>query len=149
MQNYKAGGQEPLKQARARAQEESVGIKEPLKRRRSAESMLLWKPSSFSTRFIAVRIGYFIAAPLLVAQSDLVLTMPARAANAVASGHAVVLRPCPFQPETGPVCMVWHDRFQNDPAVKWLRGEVAAVGKQLRQHPARRAEGRRRRRHIL
>lgn len=83
------------------------------------------------TRRIAVRLGYFAAAPLLVARSNLVVTMPSGTAAVLARGHAVVTRPCPLQPEAGPLCVVWHERYRNDPAVKWLRGEITAVGRAL------------------
>jgi DNA-binding transcriptional LysR family regulator len=84
-------------------------------------------------RRIAVRIGYFVAAPLLAVQSDLVVTMPTRVAQAICPGLPVALRPSPLRPKAGPVSMVWHERYQNDPSAQWLRGEVAAIGAQVQR----------------
>jgi DNA-binding transcriptional LysR family regulator len=80
------------------------------------------------SRRVALRIGYFLAAPQIIAQSDLVLTMPARPAAALS--HGLALRPLPLPVRGGPVSMVWHERFKDDPASRWLRAELLAAARE-------------------
>nr|AYM54586.1 transcriptional regulator LysR family [Nannocystis exedens] len=79
------------------------------------------------TRNVALRVPYFLAAPVMVAASDMILTT----AELVAEHFA---RHYPLQRLTPPVAlapfaidMVWHERFERDPAHTWLRGQVEAV----------------------
>ncbi len=79
------------------------------------------------TRRVAVRVPYFLAAPVMVAASDLILTT----AHLVAAHFA---RMYPLQVLTPPIDLhpfgidaAWHERFDHDPAHRWLRGQVAEV----------------------
>lgn len=75
-------------------------------------------------RRVVLRIEYFLAAPLLVAHSDLLLTLPMRLAQRLeALGTLQVFDP----PLTLPGFtwrMLWTDRTDEDPACGWLRGLV-------------------------
>jgi DNA-binding transcriptional LysR family regulator len=95
-------------------------------------------------RTIALRVGYFLAAPVIVAGSDLVVSMPALAAAALVRGHPLACRPVPLPMRRGPISMVWHERYADDPVSQWLRGELAAVGAEL-EVSSERAPARRRR----
>jgi DNA-binding transcriptional LysR family regulator len=78
-------------------------------------------------RRVALRIRYFLAAPLIVARSDLVLTAPRSLAEALAGLVPLrVLRP-PIDVPPFTTCMVWHERGDHDPAQRWLRAQVLAA----------------------
>jgi DNA-binding transcriptional LysR family regulator len=72
-------------------------------------------------RDIAMRVPYHLAAPFIVARSDLVaLTTRALARDAASLLPLRIVR-CPFPLPLLKVTIVWHERNQNDPAHQWLR----------------------------
>lgn len=75
-------------------------------------------------RRVVASLTSFLVAPALVAQSDLICTVPARLARA--QGDAVVVVPPPCELESFSVHMGWHARTDTDPAQKWLRQQVLA-----------------------
>lgn len=76
------------------------------------------------SRRIAVRTHTFLSAPLVVAQTDLVLTGPRRVLVPMAAALGLRLLPPPVELRTFAVHMAWHPRVQHDPAHAWLRGLV-------------------------
>lgn len=73
------------------------------------------------TRHIAMRVPYHLAAPFIVARSDLLLiTTLALARNAASMLPLRILR-CPIPLPVLKVTMAWHERNQNDAAHKWFR----------------------------
>ena len=72
-------------------------------------------------RRVAVRTATFIAAPLIVSQSDCVATLPERLAVLMAKGRGVVLLPPPVPVPGFALSMMFHERSRNDPAHVWLR----------------------------
>jgi DNA-binding transcriptional LysR family regulator len=75
-------------------------------------------------RRIALRIRYFLLAPIVVARSSLVLTAPRRISEILAEAFPLrVLRP-PLELSDFTIVMAWHERFDNDPAQRWLRRSV-------------------------
>lgn len=85
------------------------------------------------TRHIAMRIPSFLAAPIIVAQSDLVSTGPHKLATMHARHHAVrvVEPPRTLGLPAFSLRLAWHKRFDEDPAHRWLRGIVTEVAKGL------------------
>lgn len=86
------------------------------------------------TRRIALIVPHFLAAPLMVASSDLVLTAPSRLVQRL--GEALALRTLAPPPELGnngfTVRQVWHERFQHVPGHLWLRQQIFAAAAELR-----------------
>jgi len=79
------------------------------------------------SRRIAVRVRYFMAAPLVVARTDLVLTAPSMLIAYFAELVPLrVLKP-PIVLPTYPEEAYWHERYDADPAHRWLRELVARV----------------------
>jgi DNA-binding transcriptional LysR family regulator len=73
------------------------------------------------TRHVAMRVPYHLAAPFIVARSDLlVMTTLALARDAASMLPLRILR-CPLPLPVLKVTMAWHERNQNDPAHKWFR----------------------------
>ncbi len=86
------------------------------------------------TRRIAMRTRYFMSAPLLVAESNLLLTCPRTLANYFSKLADIQIFeppiPCPKYFEQ----IAWHSRFDSEPASLWLRSTLQrAVGEVLHQ----------------
>lgn len=67
----------------------------------------------------------FAANLAAVAASDLVATVPARLAAGMPAG--LVVRPLPLAVPAFDYGMIWHPRGEVSPALRWLRGLIAAV----------------------
>jgi len=76
------------------------------------------------SRHVALRVADFLVAPLVVAESDLVLTVPERVARVFAPSHGLAVVEPPESLPTFTMWMVWHERRRHDPAHAWLRGVV-------------------------
>jgi DNA-binding transcriptional LysR family regulator len=79
------------------------------------------------SRRIALRLPYFLTAPLAVVHSDHVLTAPRRLVEIFTQKGATPLRvlPPPLPLRSFDVVQFWHERFDGDPAHRWLRSAVA------------------------
>jgi DNA-binding transcriptional LysR family regulator len=81
------------------------------------------------SRRVAVTTPHFLVAPILVAHSDLVGTLPSRVAHALAAFLPLTLHRPPLDVPGFSVAMVWHTRTAEEPPHRWLRqvlGELAA-----------------------
>jgi DNA-binding transcriptional LysR family regulator len=76
-------------------------------------------------RRVVASLASFLLAPELVAQSDLICTVPARLARRWGGRLAVMAPPC----EVGAFSMAmgWHPRAHSDPAQRWLRDQLAEL----------------------
>lgn len=75
-------------------------------------------------RRIAYRTRYFIGAALAVAQSDLVLTMPARAGLELARRFGLSAHMPPLTLPALDVMTLWHARLDVDPVQAWVRAAL-------------------------
>ena len=82
-------------------------------------------------RRVAVRLRSFLAATLLVARTDLVMTVSAHLAAEVGPGMGLIVLPSPVELPGFGVRMGWHERFDADPGLRWLRERLAEVGASL------------------
>lgn len=82
-------------------------------------------------RRIALRVSNFLAAPLVVSQSDFVSTMPRRLAVQVARHYSLRILPPPLPLPTFGFSLVWHPRFERDAAHAWLRALIVSVSEKL------------------
>jgi len=70
---------------------------------------------------IAVRVPHFLVVPMILARTDLVVTVPSRVAALFAqTGNFKVLK-LPLAMPGFEVRLHWHERYQQDPANSWLR----------------------------
>ena len=76
---------------------------------------------------------HFLIAPHVVATSDLILTLAARVASALAKplGLVVLAPPAELRLEGFTMSALWHERTQTDPAEKWMRALLADVAKTI------------------
>ena len=80
---------------------------------------------------VPLRLPYFMAAPWIVAASDLVLTAPKRIAERLAQAADLEVFPLPAHVESFPYRMVWHERGHRDPAQRWLRSLILDLVRDL------------------
>lgn len=78
-------------------------------------------------RKVRARLPYFYAAPEVLRGSDLVMTLPMRAARRFAEVHGLSYRIAPPEIGTLSYTLLWHERSAQDPAIAWL-GDMLAAG---------------------
>lgn len=79
------------------------------------------------TRHVALRVPHFLAGAMLVADSDMVLTLPSRLARLLAKRLPLALLDLPLQVAPLSPAMIWHERFHGDPAHVWVRQQLVDV----------------------
>ena len=77
------------------------------------------------SRRISLYIPYFATAAAIIAASDLVLTLPTRAARQLVQPSRIATFPAPFEIPGFGYRMLWHERSQQDEGHIWLRDQVA------------------------
>ncbi len=77
------------------------------------------------TRRIVLQFGHFVSAPFLVAQSDLVATLPRPLAIQCAPICDLLVAEPPFAIPPIEVKQIWHKRFDGHPRLRWRRRIVA------------------------
>lgn len=79
-------------------------------------------------RRVVLATPHFASVPIIVAQSDLIATIPeplARYFSSVAAGVRVVQ--LPFEPPRIAIKQFWHRKFQHDARNRWLRSLVVEL----------------------
>jgi molybdate transport repressor ModE-like protein len=69
---------------------------------------------------VVARIPHYLAVPLILEQSDLVVVMPARPAAVFARDPRFHVYELGFDLPPFDVCQYWHQRFDRDPGLRWL-----------------------------
>ncbi|WP_158502480.1 LysR family transcriptional regulator [Vitiosangium sp. GDMCC 1.1324] len=82
-------------------------------------------------RHIAYTTPSFLAAPQVIAATDLVMVLPARLAIALAGQLRLATFEPPVEIPGFEMAMFWHDRHDSDPAHAFIRGEFAHVAASL------------------
>ncbi len=70
---------------------------------------------------IAVRVPHFLVVPMILARTDLIVTVPSRVAEVFRKGGNFKVLPLPLSMPSFEVRLHWHQRFHQDPAKRWLR----------------------------
>ncbi len=73
------------------------------------------------TRRIALRVPHFVAALALIANNDLLLTIPYGLALKFASHYKLKLLTLPLEQPDFTYSIIWHERHIKDPAHMWFR----------------------------
>ena len=71
---------------------------------------------------IAARVPHFLVVPMILARTDLIVTVPSRVAAIFAQTGNFKVLPLPLAMPSFEVRLHWHQRFHQDPANLWLRG---------------------------
>jgi DNA-binding transcriptional LysR family regulator len=72
-------------------------------------------------RDVALRVPHFLVIPMVVANTDRIVTIPSRVANAFSALVKVRVHPLPFAMPSFDISLFWHPRFRDDPPIQWLR----------------------------
>lgn len=78
-------------------------------------------------RKVGAQIPSFIGMASVVGSTDLIATLPSRAANILGRGSEVRVLALPVQIPGYQVRQQWHERMQGDPGHTWLRNLMAAL----------------------
>jgi DNA-binding transcriptional LysR family regulator len=78
-------------------------------------------------RRVALRMPYVVMSPLVVAETDLVLTTARWLAEKLASGFPLVLKRPPIDLTPVELPLVWHERTHRDPRQRWFREALLAA----------------------
>lgn len=78
-------------------------------------------------RRVALRVPHFLAGAMLVADSDMILTLPSRLAHRLAERLPIMVLELPLQAASLSPAMIWHERFHGDPAHTWVRRQILDV----------------------
>lgn len=76
---------------------------------------------------MVVRLPHFLAAPMVVAATDLIATVPQKLGAAYARVLPLRLLPHPLKIPAFQVNQYWHRRYHKDPANQWLRGHFTRL----------------------
>lgn len=87
--------------------------------------------SSGRSRQISVSVPSFLAAPYLVASTDLVATLPERLALQLQQWLPLRLFEPPLPLPGFALSMLWDERLENDPSHRWLRELIRGIAKQV------------------
>ena len=77
-------------------------------------------PHGVSRRWFA-KVPFFQAAVELLKRTDCLLSTPSHIAWQLAQEHDLILRPLPFACARQHYQLIWHQRYQQDPAHRWFR----------------------------
>jgi DNA-binding transcriptional LysR family regulator len=81
-------------------------------------------------RRVALRISNFLAAPIVVMQSDLIHTGPARLLRPLVQLYPIRMFPPPLPLPGFDIHLVWHKRRSNEPGHTWLRNLIIEQSRQ-------------------
>jgi len=84
------------------------------------------------SRRVHVIVPHFVAAPFVVAETDLIATLPRGVARPFARMLDLRVFPTPVEIEGGPWYLLWHERTLHDSAHAWLREQMLQVSRTLR-----------------
>lgn len=79
------------------------------------------------TRRVARTVASFEAAPALVANTDYVVTLPARVAHRLGPALELALVSPPLELPGFDLSLVWHQRHDEEPSHRWLREQVKSA----------------------
>lgn len=82
-------------------------------------------------RRIKLIVPNFLSAPLIVSQTDMILSLPNRIAERFKKIAPLEIFPVPLQLPTYDLVMVWHPLWDKDPAHRWLRDKITAIGRSI------------------
>ncbi len=81
-------------------------------------------------RRVALRVPHFLVAPMIVARTDLLLTAPTELAAELAAHYPLQILASPLALASFTLQLIWHERFDDDPAHRWLRDSLVSSAKE-------------------
>lgn len=78
-------------------------------------------------RSIGLTVPHFLVLPMIIAQTDFIVTVPQRVASSFSNLATIKVVKPPIKFPTIEIKQHWHERFHHDPANKWMRGVIAEL----------------------
>ena len=94
-----------------------------------------WLNQHNLSRKIVLIVPHFLSAPLIIAQTDMVLTLPYRVAEKFVQMAPLKLLHPPIELPRYQLSMIWHPLYEKDPADQWLRKLIKTVSQQIVDTP--------------
>lgn len=119
-----------------------VCAKHMLMSRREAGTGLIddWLEQRGLARKVSLVVPNFLSAPWIVANTDLVFSLPSRIAEHFVRLAPLKILPIPIDFPTYDLLMVWHSLRDKEPAHAWLRQEILDICRNIAErHPAARS----------
>ena len=76
---------------------------------------------------IALHIAHYLAVPMIVSTTDMVVTIPNQLGEIFGETHRFSLAKHPLNMPKFVICQYWHARYDQDPANRWLRRTTAQL----------------------
>jgi DNA-binding transcriptional LysR family regulator len=73
---------------------------------------------------VALRVPHFMVVPLIIAGTDLIVSLPSQVAKAWTELVRMKVHPLPIRIPSFDVSMYWHPRVENDAANRWVRSAL-------------------------
>jgi len=83
------------------------------------------------TRRITMQIPHFLVAPMIVSESDLILTIPRKLAYKMRLSVPIKILELPLEVTSFTPSMIWHERQHKDPGHIWLRNLIMQISSKL------------------
>jgi len=99
-----------------------------------------WLAKRRLERHIGLIVPHFLSAPLIVAQTDLVLSLPLRIGQQFISIAPLKILPLPFTLPVFNLVMIWHPLREKDPGHFWLREKIVDICQEFSATPYERAD---------
>ncbi len=78
-------------------------------------------------REISVRIDLITLAPVIIRNSDLILTLPSKTAQRMAKNYDFKIIELPLDLERRKTKMVWHKELTNHPTFDWVKNQILTL----------------------
>jgi DNA-binding transcriptional LysR family regulator len=82
-------------------------------------------------RRVKLIVPHFLSAPLIVAETDLILSLPYRIAKQFKKFTPLEIFPVPLELASYDLAMIWHPLCDKDPAHRWLRDTITTACKSI------------------
>ena len=82
-------------------------------------------------RRVNLIVPHFLSAPLIVAETNMILSLPYRLAAQFRKLVALNILPVPLELPNYDLAMIWHPLREKDPAHCWLREQIKAIGRNI------------------
>lgn len=79
------------------------------------------------TRRIAMTANQFLVAPLIIQNSDMIMTLALRTAERFAEVNNLHIVPVPLEPDPIDLTMLWHKELSRHPAHEWMRSLLVEI----------------------
>lgn len=94
-----------------------------------------WLAERQLERRIGLIVPHFLSAPLIVAQTDMILSLPWRIGQRFTHLAPLKILPIPFELPNFNLVMIWHPLREKEPGHVWLREQIHQVCQQFEPIP--------------